>query len=104
MIVKQAIERGELDNLPGEGKPIELHSLNPFETKEERMLNRVIAAAMAATGDLPIEITLLKEIEVIQQKLLDCKSECDRQSLEETITELHLKYNIQRESRLNYIR
>jgi hypothetical protein len=104
MIVKQAIERGELDNLPGEGKPIELHSLNPFETKEERMLNRVIAAALAATGDLPLEIVILKEIEVLQQKLLDSKSEYDKQTLKEKITELRLKYNIQRESRLNYIR
>ena len=104
MIIKQAIERGELNDLPGEGKPIELNNINPFESKEERMLNRVMAAAMAATGDLPIEICILKEIEVLEQNLLECESDHDKRALRKKLAELSIKYEIQREARLIYNR
>ncbi len=98
MIIKQAIERGELDNLPGEGKPIELRNINPFETKEDRMLNWIIAAA----GELPIEIMILKEIESLKQKLEGCTSDSEKQILQSKLDEMNWKYEIQREARLAF--
>jgi hypothetical protein len=98
MIIKQAIGQGALKNLPGEGKPIELKNLNPFETKEDRMINRLIAVA----GELPIEIIILKEIEGLKQRLEECKSDSEKRILRSKLTELNWKYEIQREARLGF--
>ncbi|AEG58336.1 DnaJ family domain-containing protein [Desulforamulus ruminis] len=102
MLIKQAIERGELKNLPGEGKPIELKNLNPLETKEDRMINRLVAALMAASGQLPIEIIILKEIEGLKQRLEECKSDSEKQILQSKLAELNWKYEIQKEARLGF--
>ncbi len=97
MIIRQAVERGELQNLPGEGKPIELKGINPFETKEDRMMNRLIAAA----GELPLEVILLKEIEKLQQRLEECELDSEKQILKRQLGELKIKYEIQKEARLD---
>ncbi|HEX9385323.1 MAG TPA: DUF1992 domain-containing protein, partial [Anaerolineales bacterium] len=56
-IIKEAMERGEFDNLPGKGKPIDLTEY--FETPEEvRMANSVLKNA----GMTSREVDLLKEI------------------------------------------
>jgi len=102
MIVKEAIERGVLENLPGEGKPIELKNLNPLETKEDRMINRLVAMAMAAAGDLPLEIVILKEIESLKQRLEECQSDSEKRMLKSKLAELNLKYEIQKEARLAF--
>lgn len=102
MIVRQAIERGELKNLPGEGKPIELKNFNPLETKEDRMINRLVAASMAASGKLPIEIIILKEIEGFKQKLEECKSDSEKRILQNKLAELNWKYEIQKDARLGF--
>lgn len=100
MIIKQAIERGVFENLPGEGKPIELKNLNPMETKEDRMINRLVAMAMA--GEPPLEIIILKEIESLKQRLEECKSDSEKRILKSKLAELNLKYEIQREARLAF--
>lgn len=102
MIVKQAIERGELKNLPGEGKPIEFKNLNPLETKEDRAINRLMVMALAASGELPKEIILLKEIEGIKQRLGECISDSEKQILRSKLAELNWKYEIQKEARLGF--
>jgi|GEM_PF-3843526 len=102
MLIKQAIERGQLKNLPGEGKPIKLNNLNPLETKEDRMINRLVAASMAASGELPIEIILLKEIEDLKQKLEECKSDSEKRILQNKLAELNWKSEIQKDARLGF--
>ena len=70
-IIQEAMERGEFDNLPGKGKPIDLTEY--FETPEEvRMAHFVLKNA----GMTPREVDLLKEIaelKQIQASLLDEK-------------------------------
>lgn len=100
MIIKEAIERGVLEDLPGAGKPIELKNLNPMETREDRMINRLVAMAMA--GELPIEIIILKEIESLKQRLEECQSDSDKQILKGKLAEANLKYEIQRQARLAF--
>ena len=61
-IIKDAMERGEFDNLPGKGKPIDLTEY--FETPEEiRLANSVLKNA----GMTPREVELLKEIAELKQ-------------------------------------
>jgi hypothetical protein len=61
-IIKDAMERGEFDNLPGKGKPVDLTEY--FETPEEvRLANSVLKNA----GMTSRELELLKEIAELKQ-------------------------------------
>jgi hypothetical protein len=63
-LIQEAMERGEFDNLPGKGKPIDLTEY--FEMPEEvRLANSVLKNA----GIAPREVDLLKEIAELQQVL-----------------------------------
>jgi hypothetical protein len=63
-LIKEAMERGEFDNLPGKGKPIDLTEY--FETPEEvRLANSVLKSA----GMTSREMDLLKEIAELKQVL-----------------------------------
>lgn len=63
-IIQDAMERGEFDNLPGKGKPIDLSEY--FETPEEvRMAHSVLKNA----GMTSREVDLLKEIAELKQVL-----------------------------------
>ncbi len=59
--IKEAVERGELDNLPGAGKPLVLHddALVPEEL-------RVAYRALKNAGYLPREIGVRREIADLQ--------------------------------------
>jgi len=56
-IIKKAQKRGEFDNLPGRGKPIDLSEY--FETPEDI---RVAQSVLKNAGMAPREVDLLKEI------------------------------------------
>lgn len=63
-MIKEAMERGEFDDLPGKGKPIDLTEY--FETPEEvRLANSVLKSA----GMTSREVDLLKEIAELKQVL-----------------------------------
>jgi hypothetical protein len=62
--INEALARGELDNLPGAGIPLEFDD-DPFVTPEQRMVNRVLKNA----GFTPREITLRKEIVALRQQI-----------------------------------
>lgn len=76
-LIQEAMERGEFDNLPGKGKPIDLTEY--FETPEEvRLANSVLKSA----GMTPREVDLLKEIaelKQVQAALLDEKKKAEIQ-------------------------
>ncbi len=62
-IIKEAMERGEFDDLPGKGKPIDLSAY--FETPEDvRMAYSILknAGMNAREADLLKEIAELKQI------------------------------------------
>ncbi len=63
-IIQEAMERGEFDNLPGKGKPIDLTEY--FETPEDvRLAHSVLKNA----GMTSREVDLLKEIAELKQIL-----------------------------------
>lgn len=99
MRIKEALLKGKLQNLPGQGKPIELENRNPYETQEERIF-RVI---LQSSGELPIEIVLLKEIEKITEQLNDCEADSQKTILKQKLKDLKFKYEIQKDARSNFI-
>jgi hypothetical protein len=62
--IQEAIERGEFDNLPGSGKPLELDD-DPLVPEDLRVAYRVLKNA----GFLPPEVELRREIESIEHLL-----------------------------------
>lgn len=97
--MKEALLKGKLQNLPGMGKPINLENRNPYETQEER----IFRAILQSSGELPIEIVLLKEIEKITEQLNDCKVNSQKTILEQKLKNLKFRYDIQKDARRNFI-
>lgn len=62
--IAEAVQRGELDGLPGAGRPLEFVD-DPFVTPEQRMVNRVLKNA----GFTPREIVLRKEIAALRREI-----------------------------------
>lgn len=61
-IIKEAMERGEFDDLPGKGKPLDLTDY--FNTPEEV---RAAHSILKNAGMAPREVELLKEIAELKQ-------------------------------------
>ena len=71
----EAVLRGDLDGLPGAGKPLEFED-DPLVTPEQRMVNRILKNA----GFTPREIVLRKEIAALQKEIrnMPCGERRDR--------------------------
>ena len=61
-VIREVMERGEFDDLPGKGKPRDLSAY--FDTHKDV---RLAYASLKDAGDLPTEIELLRGIEALQQ-------------------------------------
>lgn len=66
--IQQAIERGELDNLPGAGKPLPEEEDLSFLPAELRLAYRILKNA----GYVPEQVQLRREIGDIQALLRHC--------------------------------
>ncbi|WP_153115770.1 DnaJ family domain-containing protein [Rhodocyclus tenuis] len=62
--IADAVEQGDLDNLPGSGRPLDLDD-DLLVSPEQRMVNRVLKNA----GFTPREILLRKEISALRQEI-----------------------------------
>lgn len=90
--IKRAQERGEFNNLPGKGKPIDLSAY--FETPEEV---RVAQAMLKNAGMAPREVELLKEIAELRQllaKVVDVKKKAE---VQKQIQEKQIEFSLMME-------
>lgn len=71
-----AIERGELENLPGQGKPLNLDD-NTAVPEELRAAYRLLKNA----GYIPPEMELRKEIQQVEELLHQVESDADKDNL-----------------------
>lgn len=62
--IADALLRGDLDHLPGAGKPLQFED-DLFVTPEQRMVNRILKNA----GFTPREIVLRKEIAALRKEI-----------------------------------
>ena len=65
--IKEAIAKGEFDNLPGKGKPLDLDAY--FATPEDLRMGYSI---LKSADTIPEEIELLKQIEGLKKSLDSC--------------------------------
>jgi len=72
--IREAQTRGELDDLPGAGKPLALEEDNPFVPPELRMAYKVLKNA----GYIPPEVELRRDIHSLEQLLACATGERER--------------------------
>ena len=88
-LIKKAQERGEFDNLPGKGKPIDLSEY--FETPEDvRMAQSVLKDA----GFKSPEVELLNEIAELRPLLLAVTDEKKKQEVGKQIREKQIAFRL----------
>lgn len=87
--IKEAMERGEFDNLKGKGKPIDLDAY--FETPEEL---RLAFSALKNAGIASQEVELLQEVAVLKEKLRLEEDEAKRGEIKKLIHDRQLQFNI----------
>lgn len=91
-MIKEAMERGEFDNLPGKGKPIDLTEY--FETPEEvRLANSVLKSA----GMISREVDLLKEIAELKQVLAAVLDQKKKQEIAKQIQQKQVEFSLMME-------
>jgi hypothetical protein len=94
--IQEAIERGEFDNLPCAGKPLDL-DVDPLVPEDLRVAYRVLKNA----GFLPPELELRKEIENIERLLEQGSPGPDRSRALRRLQLLQMKLSESRRGRTN---
>lgn len=87
--IREAMEAGEFDNLPGKGKPIDLEAY--FSTPSDLRLGYSV---LKSARCLPEEVELRKEIELLTEQLAACTDEGLRKSLQEQRISKTLKLSL----------
>jgi hypothetical protein len=92
--IQEAMERGEFDNLPGKGKPIDLTEY--FETPEEV---RLAYSVLKNAGMTAREVDLLQEIAELKQVLGAILDERKKQEIERQIHQKQMEFSLMLERR-----
>lgn len=88
-IIRDAIARGEFENLPGQGKPVDLTDY--FNTPEDIR----VAQAMLKNADMvPVEVELLQEIVALKELILSSSDEEQRAKYRKTLEDKQLQFNL----------
>lgn len=90
--ILEAEARGEFQDLPGSGAPLQLEGENPFIPAELRTAYRLLKNA----GYLPEEVCLLRDIREAEQLLLVAETENQRQDAVARLRLLLNKMGMQR--------
>jgi DnaJ-like protein len=93
-MIKEAMERGEFENLHGRGKPIDLNVY--FETPAEL---RAALALLKNAGVLPEEVELLKEIASLRESLAAAETAAESTRIGRLLNEKQMRYNLLMERR-----
>ena len=88
-IIQDAIARGEFDNLPGAGKPIDLSAY--FDTPEEV---RIAYSVLKSADILPQEAELLKEITALKDAVDAEQNAAKKKRLLKALDDKRLAFNL----------
>jgi hypothetical protein len=80
--IKEAIARGEFDNLPGKGKSLDLDAY--FATPEHLRMGYSI---LKSADIIPEEMELLKQIEGLKKSLGSCTTETEKRAIQKQLSE-----------------
>jgi hypothetical protein len=92
--IKEAIERGDFDNLPGQGQPLRLEDLSHVPPEL-----RAAYSILKHNGFLPEEMELQKEILSLDDLIARSTSPEDKTALQKQRLELDIRYRILMERR-----
>ena len=92
--IQEAIERGELRNLPGEGKPLEIEDLS--HVPEDL---RTAYIMMRNAGIVPEEVQLAKETVTLADLLRMCRTDEERADIRKKLNERRLRLRLLMEQR-----
>ena len=87
--IEEAMARGEFDDLPGKGKPIDLSDY--FATPEDL---RIAYSVLKNASILPEEGELLKEIESLKDRLANCSDQQTKANLRKALSDRMLRLNL----------
>ncbi len=90
--IKEAIAKGEFDNLPGKGKPLDLSDY--FQTSAQY---RIIYDFLKKAGFLPQEVELLKQISHLKERRKSCNDSEKLESIDKEINDKTTELNILKE-------
>ena len=91
-MIKEAQERGEFDNLPGKGKPIDLTAY--FDTPEDV---RVAQFVLKNAGMTSHEVDLLREIAELKQVLPSLLDENKKREVQKEIEKKQIEFSLMME-------
>jgi hypothetical protein len=92
--IREAIERGEFDNLPGKGRPIDLEAY--FNAPEDL---RMAFSLLRSNEFVPAEVDMMKELSKLKERLEKSTDETERKTLAKAIQDKGLALTLQLESR-----
>jgi hypothetical protein len=87
--IKEAIAKGEFDNLPGKGKPLDLDAY--FATPEHLRMGYSI---LKSADIIPEEMELLKQIEGLKKSLDLCTSQIEKRAIQKQLSEKITNFNL----------
>ena len=97
--IKEAITRGEFENLPGKGKPLDLDAY--FATPEHLRMGYSI---LKSADIIPEELELIRQIEDLKRSLDSSTTQIEqkalRQQLSEKLTNLNMRMEHNRQKQL----
>lgn len=88
-LISGAIQRGEFDDLPGKGKPLDLEA--HFQSPEELRMGH---AMLREAGFVPEEVQLLKDIEALREGLKNCADEGLKAEMSKALRDKSLTYSL----------
>ncbi len=92
--IKEARDSGELDDLPGKGKPLKIDDLS--HVPEDLRASFII---LKNAGVLPEELQLKKELISLERLIACCYEEEEKAKLRKRWNELQLRFNMLAEKR-----
>jgi len=90
--INEAIARGEFDNLPGKGKPLDLDAY--FATPEHLRMGYSI---LKGADIIPEEMELLRQIEGLKKSLDSATSPTEKKALRQQLSEKLINLNMRME-------
>jgi len=90
--IKEAIARGEFDNLPGKGKPLDLDAY--FATPEDLRMGYSI---LKSANIIPEEMELLRQIEGLKKSLDSSTNRTEKKALLQQLSEKLANLNMRME-------
>ncbi len=87
--IREAMARGEFDNLPGSGRPLDLDAY--FSTPEDL---RMAFSILKSSDFVPEEVELFKEINALKEKMKASTDEAEQNALRKRVNELTLNLSL----------